>query len=658
MSSKDKVKIYLSNYQQKRKPASSFVKTIQNSILSDSMEITLAEFANQLTNFGRTSILCQLESNKGTPKKKTRIVSQELVMLDFDNKEKDNLFTLKDLAIDKFIKNNAIFWYKTFSDKETSKDRFRVVFKLDKILTKNTEVEHIYRKLHEMYPQADTTSSYPVRLFYGSTNGYTLINWNNTLNTEHLLEDFNDLEIMENKKEFFPSKKEPLKNSIILTNKDSIPDIEPIWQYIKSNQHTKFMEIIDIRIEKGLILLANGSYASKKSFVEQVKQHLNIRTFLGLPDETPFIDIFHIENEPSSTVFITENGYYLYKCFSENHKYVGDLFTMIRDLMPYDATYNDAIIFLSRCLHAEISPDSRLGLMKESTDLLGYRLMDPDLKITSPYVYSLFRNNEFLAKTLLDVLVDNVHEDLTSSSDKLVTFISLQTITNKCNALYAKIYNRNLEIHEPWVSKAKVSRIINLLTLGGVTNKLSDEDAPPKLVKSLHKNRITAGNKYKYRNEIYEIDVVNNPDLFKTLEEASKQLFDKGFVVSKMGYNYVLRTLGDETANKLFSQIKEPDRGISKKSRDFETLVVTFIFDSLKKDNYLLEDKLILAISRKLVITKKDAKEQLGFVIQDICNKYGLSEQRFNKAYRDIYNPPKVKTAVKFYIKERDVIQK
>lgn len=655
--SKDKsVKVYLSRYKQKRKPSASFVRTIQRTILSDSTDITLKDFANELTTSGRTTILCQFKDDFGTPKKDTPIISQELIMLDFDNVDKENPFNIEDLHKDTFLMNHALFWYRTMSDQESLQDRFRVVCRLDKPLTDNSKISDVYSALLKKYPQADSTSRNVARLFFGGIDGYNLISWENTLDTDSILNGYYKNIKEDKEKEPIPTKKGSKESDIQLKNyTSSITHAETVWQCIKTNNYTAAMKLTSEKIASGELDFSKKVFPDRQSFVEYIKENVDISIFLDLPkDNTTFLDIFHYEKSPSATVFKSDSGAYLYKCFSSSHDYTGNIIMVVQKLMPSNSNYIGSIDFIARCLNATIDHNSKVGRIKENTILLSDRLIDPDLKITSPYVYNVFRNNQNLAKILLEVLMNNLHEDLVVSDEKLVSFLSLDTLTDKCNIrMDPDGYSAG---RRPLVSKSKVSRVINLLTLTGVTNKLSDSNAPKWLVKLL--NDFKEEKNHAYRSEIYEIDFVEGVDSFKKLETSSKMLFENDFKTYRLSYSYILRLLGEEYANRVYVQKPEKARGLSKSEEDFEQVVVSTIFETLNKQGYILADKLVLAISRKLVTTKKEAKLRLDIAIQDICNKYGISEQKFNKEYRDIYNPPRVKTAVKFYIKEINVIKK
>ncbi|EOS7903419.1 hypothetical protein EFK93_RS13105, partial [Enterococcus hirae] len=49
-------------------------------------------------------------------------------------------------------------------------DKFRVVFRLDKVVTSNKEIEQIYQELFKLYPQADSSVGQTSRMFFGSNS--------------------------------------------------------------------------------------------------------------------------------------------------------------------------------------------------------------------------------------------------------------------------------------------------------------------------------------------------------------------------------------------------------------------------------------------------------------------------------------------------------
>jgi len=66
-----------------------------------------------------------------------------------------------------------------------------VVFRLDKVVTSNKEIEQIYQELFKLYPQADCSVGQTSRMFFGSNSGYEVIDWDNRLDTVALLQTAN-----------------------------------------------------------------------------------------------------------------------------------------------------------------------------------------------------------------------------------------------------------------------------------------------------------------------------------------------------------------------------------------------------------------------------------------------------------------------------------
>lgn len=159
------MRFYLSSIKNTEKPKTILVKAISATILEELVDISMEEFAEELTKHGKTAVLAELTEPKLS--KQTAIIGQELVMLDFDNKDMNNIYTIEDLEADEFMLDNACFIYRTFSDENSEVDKFRVVFQLDKLVTENQEIEQIYQALFKKYPQADSSVGQTSRLFLG-----------------------------------------------------------------------------------------------------------------------------------------------------------------------------------------------------------------------------------------------------------------------------------------------------------------------------------------------------------------------------------------------------------------------------------------------------------------------------------------------------------
>ncbi|EGS7980790.1 hypothetical protein I4L79_002676, partial [Enterococcus faecalis] len=273
------MKCYLSNITNKEKPDQYKVKKISNTILNNLREITIQEFAEELAVNGKTAVLAELSENKLS--KMTKIVGQEIVMLDFDNKEPNNLYTIDDLEQDTFMLENACFIYRTFSDIYSEIDKFRVVFQLDSVVTENHEIEQIYQALFKKYPQADTSVGQTSRLFFGSNSGYEVIDWDNRLDTTKLAEVRNT----------------DISKGIEAISGEMIDDSIPNYELLKLGR----FDIVKEKLGDNYKQEFPDDYNAMNYF-----KSLDMREFLELPNENPFYDIFHEETEPSASVFYAE----------------------------------------------------------------------------------------------------------------------------------------------------------------------------------------------------------------------------------------------------------------------------------------------------------------------------------------------------------------
>ncbi|EMF0118309.1 hypothetical protein OSD48_002303, partial [Enterococcus hirae] len=303
------MKCYLSNIENKEKPDQYKVKKISNTIMNNLREITIQEFAEELAVNGKTVVLAELSENKLS--KMTEILGQELVMLDFDNKDEKNLYTIEDLEADSFMQENASFIYRTFSDMYSEIDKFRVVFQLDKLVTENQVIEQIYQGLFKKYPQADSSVGQTSRMFFGSNAGYEIIDWDNRLDTKTIL--VSD-EITES-------------SDIEIVSGEMLNENTPIYLLLKYKKY----DLVKQRFGKEHSNIFPDDITASNYFKTR-----DMREFLEISDENPFYDIFHDEDNPSASVYFAKDiQIYMYKCFSESHPFHGDIVKVLKEYLGF-----------------------------------------------------------------------------------------------------------------------------------------------------------------------------------------------------------------------------------------------------------------------------------------------------------------------------------
>ena len=588
------MKLYISNIMNGDKPSSEQIKLISSSILSNPVNVTLQEFAEEVAVNGKTTVLAELKSKKLS--KYTNIVGQELVMLDFDNKDPNNLYTIDDLEQDTFMQENACFIYRTFSDSNSNVDKFRVVFHLDRLITINSEIEDIYRRLFELYPQADTSVGQTSRLFFGSNSGYEVIDWDNVLNVEKL---FN-------------------RNFLTVKDSDDIIDINtPSYLLLKYKKY-------DLLKEKW-----GEQYSQEFSdyiVANQYFKSLDMKEFLELPDGNPFLDILHLEDNPSASVFYEKDlNIYLYKCFSETNSFNGDILSLLRKYLKLDRL-SEATDILIKCTDSEVNHSSKLGLMKRDAKEFKHKLVYKELEKSHPELYSYYKRYESEIIAVLDVMFDFTYMDKRTGEIKYINYISIDKLSN----IVSRLTNKK-------VSKVKMWNIINLIVVTELISKVDMLDIPKDLLDNLI-------NKQKNDSEQIRTSNVYEPliDIEKSYEIA-KVMKDNKVTVSGLSYELVYRLFGEEKAFKDFPQAYNPlkERGLIKMSNDdpnltkkqskFEKIVVKSLFDEINTKGYCFEKDLIRIVGKKSKLKQATVRTQLNKLKPELLNKYSLSCYRISK---------------------------
>ncbi|HBI1737516.1 TPA: hypothetical protein I0F89_RS07040 [Enterococcus faecalis] len=610
------MKCYLSNITNKEKPDQYKVKKISNTILNNLRQMTIQEFAEELSVNGKTVVLAELSENKLS--KMTPIVGQEVVMLDFDNKDENNLYTIEDLEADSFMQENASFIYRTFSDIYSEIDKFRVVFHLDKLVTENQEIEQIYQALFKKYPQADSSVGQTSRLFFGSNSGYEVIDWNNRLDTKSLLIDEKVVD----------------SNSLEVLSGEMLNENTPIYLLLKYKRY----DLVKQKIGNEHSNIFPDDITASNYFKTR-----DMREFLEISDENPFYDIFHEEDNPSASVYFAKDiQIYMYKCFSESNPFHGDIVKVLKEYLGF-RSFSEVMDLLIEVTNSEISYLSEIGQAKRDYNDLRDQLRYKQLKNNYPEVYSYLNRYEDEVIEIMDIMFDFTYLDKTTGKLQYLNYLSLDRITKYVND---RLHKKN--------SKTKISNIMNLIIVMEMVTKLPPSELPKELKEQLIDKQQSDSQQIRTSN-VYKPSI----DLAHVYEIA-KKLKRNNVTINSLGFEVVYRLFGLEKAKQDFPQayspledrnlivMSEKDSNLPKKNVDFENLVVKILFRELKKKGYIFEETLILLVTEKLKnieskkknkvngskikksISEQSTKQQYVKVRADIINKYDLSRHRNN----------------------------
>ncbi|MEB5968796.1 hypothetical protein [Enterococcus gallinarum] len=592
------MKVYLSNIPNKEKPNQYMVKKISNTIMNNLREITIQEFAEELAVNGKTVVLAELSENKLS--KMTEILGQELVMLDFDNKDENNLYTIEDLEADSFMQENASFIYRTFSDMYSEIDKFRVVFQLDKLVTDNHEIEQIYQGLFKKYPQADSSVGQTSRMFFGSNAGYEIIDWDNRLDTKTIL--VSD-EITES-------------SDIEIVSGEMLNENTPIYLLLKYKKY----DLVKQRFGKEHSNIFPDDITASNYFKTR-----DMREFLEISDENPFYDIFHEEDNPSASVYFAKDiQIYMYKCFSESHPFHGDIVKVLKEYLGF-RSFSEVMDLLIEVTDSEISYLSEIGQAKRDYNDLRDQLRYKQLKNNYPEVYSYLNRYEDEVIEIMDIMFDFTYLDKTTGELQYLNYLSLDRITKYVNDRLHKKNSRN-----------KISNIMNLIIVMEMVTKLPPESIPVELKEQLIDKQQNDSKQIRTSNVyIPTIDLGNAFEIAKILKKNDT-------TIKSLGFEVVYRMFGLEKAKKDFPQAYTPlkkrklikmskkDSNLPKENVEFEDKVIKILFRELKKQGYIFEADLIELIANKLKINKATARDKYNKVRADMINKYDLVRHRNN----------------------------
>ncbi|HGF7539442.1 TPA: hypothetical protein ACF377_000066 [Enterococcus hirae] len=599
------MKVYLSNIPNKEKPNGYMVKKISNTIMNNLMEITIQDFAEEIAVNGKTVVLAELSENKLS--KMTPIIGQELVMLDFDNKDANNLFTIEDLEADTFMQENACFVYRTFSDLFSEVDKFRVVFRLNKLATENHEIEQIYQALFKKYPQADSSVGQTSRLFFGSNSGYEVIDWDNRLDTTKLVEVRNTDISKEDK----------------AISGEMIDDFIPNYELLKIGRFDIVKEKLGDNFAgdfpDGIVA---GNYFKS----------LDMRELLELPEGNPFMDIFHEEENPSASVFLNkEYDIYLYKCFSKTSPFQGDIIRVVGKLLGLNS-YTKIVEVLINITNSNISWNSEIGEARLNALELQKALEKNTLNLNFPELNTYLSRYRKEISILLDLIFDYTYVDKQTGEVKYMNFLSIKS--------YTKLVKDNLGYN---ISEGKMWNILNVVTVTELIHKVETNKIPKGIFDDLIDKQKKDSEQIRTSNVyIPTIDIQN-------AQAIAEKMVQNRVTISGLGYELVYRLFGEEKAKRDFPQAYTPleekglitmskqNKNLPKSSVALEKAAVKILVTELETKGYIFESELISKLAKNRRMKLMDTKKRFEKIRADVYNKYDISRERLTKnLYRDL----------------------
>ena len=599
------MKLHIHKKSYKHKPQGKMVGIISNEVTEEVVEVTPQELAQIVGEEGHTAVLATMKGKRN----KFNMEQQQVLMLDFDNKDDNGKKTrgmfyvsMLEMMADSFIQENASFMYKTFSH-TNSHDKFRVAFVLDKPLTSLEEVYGAYDYLLNKYPNADIACKDPSRLFFGGTE-YIEIDFNNILESDKLPKA-----VIEQPKPKAVAKSRVEKAQ---TAKPTVVEGEkPTWKLMKEGNKEEVAERLSVY----------GARVHSKVQAVNLLKSINMADILGTKFD-PFFDLFHYEKSPSAGIFKMEDSdIYLYKCHSSSHEFTGDIIMVVKRLL--DISYMEALNYLMEATGIEVEVTEQIKILREQCDLFINLLVSEDLKETYPAIHNRFWRYKTQIVTLLTIFKENIYED-ENGNLKSLTWMSVRTLAKK---VYGKETSHNT-----------MTQLLNLLTFTSWIDKLDESQIPTELLKKLKETQ--NANKREKRSNVFELLTLGD-DFFTQLNKQCEEMKENGFTMKGFSREYILRTHGQEMADKIYPQDK--NRKISAVSDKITTDIHSIALKMIEEQGIAIEKDLLARIQKKWK-SKGFTERKYKQAVSEMLDIYGLERKRLTKDLKEelgLNLPPK-----------------
>ncbi|MBN8199179.1 hypothetical protein [Bacillus sp. NTK034] len=566
------------------KPKGYEIGKISNRIIKKSVEVNVEELAKEIGK-GKTFVPATFREIQGQLRRSNENwESQQVIALDFDEG-----LRLEEAYNDQFFQENAVFLYTTFSHTE-EKHKFRVVFVLDEPLYEYKHFQAIINDLLTRYPYADKSCKDGSRLFYGGKK-VVPFNYENRL----LLSDFK-----------LQTPLQDIEYNLNNMSRNRVPPTQLV------SRPTNVQLILERDVRKLQQRLKVKPVALTSNEVINYLKNQDLRNFLGVKKTGNFIDIFHEENEPSSSIFKSKSGsgHWLYKCFSANHQFAGTILHIVQKLLSCSSV--EAKRFLMEVYMVTIYESEAVKEFKESIDIYKELLRSEDLEEIHPYFYKVFSRYGHLQD--LYTLLDLTKEYITGDSDpRIVFYHSIRTL--------AKHFGRSVP--------ATGTRL-NFLSLFNVTRKLNEAEIPDDLL-SYQKNSKRV-NHYQYRSSTYELPMYTY-DFFCEIDDMCKLWLEKGCTSRTISYEGIMRTFGREEADRVYPQDKGKE--IPKLNEDIASDIHHLVLNQIEAKGWTTEKEVLECLDYKFKGQDEFKHNQFKRCIGEMLDAYNLEIISTNKKIKE-----------------------
>ena len=329
---------------------------------------------------------------------------------------------------------------------------------------------------------------------------------------------------------------------------------------LKADISENILAIKNLDVNRTKAIIPKLSFKKDEYTLNELFSQIEINSFIGI-DSKMFHCILpdHNDSIPSATIFITENGIQLYKCFGCNTSF--NIAQIIQKLSS--CSYEQSLEFLSTIYKIRIKELEKIKhnkvIIQKNID---YLCSDYFIH-NNPYTYKMLRKR-----------IPHFIEILNIAMNDANTFNDLDNYP-----IFWASYNTILKESKCFKCKNTISNTLSLLALLGILVKMEDSKIPDLLLERAYK----IANTYHFskRCNFFQIIPLRQDKLLE-VENTAKELAEKNITLSNLGIEFVLRSFSNEKAKIVFPQHHEYLH-TSKTSNQKTDNLVKIIISSIQK---------------------------------------------------------------------------
>ncbi|WAH39025.1 hypothetical protein [Alicyclobacillus dauci] len=358
--------------------------------------------------------------------------------------------------------------------------------------------------------------------------------------------------------------------------------------------------------------------ASSSSDVFTYLKQQDLHDFLGVAGER-FRCLFHDDSNPSAGIFIADSGDYLYKCHSDRCGVCGSIIELTQRILE-TKNFSRVLRFLRKVYLIEFAESDWQVEQKEIIDSNISFLDSVTFREGYSEVYMRIRNYQKELQVMNEFAKEHIlTQYFTDANGRPAFFAPISRIRQLCGK----------SIHQD----KQITNVIGLLTYLGLINKLSTEDIPEQMLRTA--KHIAAKNKQSKIVSFYSIPLYDLKTMNFAMQKA-REFKDKGFTMKGWGRELLIRSLGQDEADRVYPQ--EKGKPIPELSEEVTSQIEKVTLQIIEHKGWTTESEVLYNVCLMFEGQRQFKERQFKRIITELQEKYSLSRPRLNKELKERLN--------------------